>query len=267
VVVALMVALRVRTALVAAALCCAGYGLVIAPVVASGPHPSPTPDGPRLRVMTLNIDDDGADPAAVVRAVRDREVDVLAVQELSPGFHARLVDAGLDELLPFTAAGDPPGALGSGIYSRHPLGPVVDEVDGKHDNPTVPVAVDGAPPVEVTVVHPVSPVSGAERADWRRTLATLPRPTDDGPVRVLAGDFNATVDQPSMQEMLDDGYVDAAGAVGDGWIPTWQRGMTPPLVIDHVLVDRATAVDRVAVVGIPGTDHKAVVADLRLPAA
>jgi endonuclease/exonuclease/phosphatase family metal-dependent hydrolase len=38
-----------------------------------------------------------------------------------------------------------------------------------------------------------------------------------------------------------------------------------PLTIDHVLVDRRAAVHRVTVHDLPGSDHRAVFADLRLP--
>jgi endonuclease/exonuclease/phosphatase family metal-dependent hydrolase len=86
-------------------------------------------------------------------------------------------------------------------------------------------------------------------------------------VRLLVGDFNATVDQPTMRDLLDDGYVDAAGAAGRGWVPTWRTGLAPPLAIDHVLVDRTVAVGGVSVLDVPGSDHRAVVADLRLPSS
>jgi endonuclease/exonuclease/phosphatase (EEP) superfamily protein YafD len=44
-------------------------------------------------------------------------------------------------------------------------------------------------------------------------------------------------------------------------------GFAPPLALDHVLVDRSIAVDGVSIHGVDGSDHRAVVADLRLPAA
>jgi endonuclease/exonuclease/phosphatase family metal-dependent hydrolase len=263
---AVAAALRVRAAMLAAAGCCVGFGVVMAPVFVPGPYPSAAPQGPELRAMTFNALYGDADAAAVVAMVRGRDIDVLGVQELTPAFHERLLDQGLDELLPHSVLDARDGAAGTGLYSRHRVDRVANDVEGRHENPTGLVAVDGAPPVEITVVHPAPPVGAAGRADWRRTFETLPRPARDGAVRVLIGDFNATVDQPTMRDLLADGYVDAAGAVGDGWVITWQSGLAPPLAIDHVLVDRSTAVDDVSVAAIPGSDHRAVVADLRLPA-
>jgi endonuclease/exonuclease/phosphatase family metal-dependent hydrolase len=257
--------LRVRGALAAAVGCCAGYAAVLAPQAVPGPDPSPAPDGPELRVMTANVQYGWADPEEVVRLVRERRVDLLGVQELTPEFHRALLDAGVADLLPHMVIDARPGPDGTGLYSRHPVEAVDVEVEGRSAHPTGLVDVPGAPPVQVTVVHPVPPV-GRDLGSWRRTLQTLPRPADDGRVHLLVGDFNATVDQPTMRDLLADGYVDAAAARGRGWVPTWSRGLGPGLAIDHVLVDRATAVRGVSVHGLPGSDHRAVVAELRLPA-
>lgn len=268
VVVALVAALRLWWAAAAAALCCAGFALVLAPVFVPGPHPSPAPRGPHLRVMTANVQFGLADPDVVVRLAREHDIDVLAVQELTPAFHEQLLAAGLDEQLPHRVVDTRYGASGAGLYSRHPAEAVDHPVPGMHANPTVRLRVPGARPVQATVVHPAPPLLDADRAEWARTLAALPRPGDGGTVHLLLGDFNATVDQPTLRDLLGDGYVDAAGAVGKGWQPTWRaRGLAPGLAIDHVLVDRFTKADEVTVHGLPGSDHRAVVATLRLPAA
>jgi hypothetical protein len=52
VVLAVVAALRVRPATVVAAVCCVGFGLVMAPLFVPGPYPSRSPTGPHLRVMT-----------------------------------------------------------------------------------------------------------------------------------------------------------------------------------------------------------------------
>ena len=89
-------------------------------------------------------------------------------------------------------------------------------------------------------------------------------------MQILAGDFNATLDHREFRKLLDRGYLDAADAVGEGLTPTWptssRKRRALPLTIDHVLVDRRVRVERVTVVRIPGSDHRAVIAVLRLPA-
>jgi endonuclease/exonuclease/phosphatase family metal-dependent hydrolase len=86
-------------------------------------------------------------------------------------------------------------------------------------------------------------------------------------VRILLGDFNATLDHEALREVLDRGYVDAADAAGQGLAPTWPRGhlLPPTVTIDHVLVDERVRVRDVGVHELPGSDHRAVTADLVLP--
>ncbi len=266
VVLAVVAVLRVWPAVLTAAGCCIGFGMLMAPLFVRGPQPSPSPDGPSLRVMTANVQFGLADAAVVVRLLREEEIEVLGVQELTPAFHEALVAEGIEDLLPHGLVDARPGASGTGLYSRHPVERVDHDVAGEHENPTGLVDVPDARPVQVTVVHPVPPVLDGGLTDWRRTFRSLPRPGNSGPVHLLIGDFNATVDQPTMRALLDDGYVDAAGAEGRGWEATWRaRRLGPGLTIDHVLVDRSTDVDGVSVHGVPGSDHRAVVAELRLP--
>jgi endonuclease/exonuclease/phosphatase (EEP) superfamily protein YafD len=262
--------LRVRPAAVAAGLCCIGYGLVMAPLFVAAEGPTPAPTGPELRVMSSNVQFGWADAARVVDLVEQHDIEVLGIQELTPVFHRLLVAEGIEDVLPHGVVDARYGASGTGLYSRYPVEEVGSTfpptIPGEHAHPTGLVAVPGAPPVQVTVVHPVPPVlSGAVDA-WQETLAALPRPDPGGTVHLLVGDFNATVDQPTMRALLDDGYTDAALALGHGWQPTWQgRGLGPMLTIDHVLVDRSTAVEDVSVHDVGGSDHRALVAALRLP--
>ena len=291
--------LRVRPAAFAAAGCCVGYGLVVAPLFLAAGGPLPAPTGPGLRVMTSNVQFGWGDAATVVRLVEEGDIDILGVQELTPSFHRRLVAEGIDDLLPHSVIDARSGASGTGLYSRHPVERVgaahpAHDIPGEHAQPTGLVDVPGAPPVQVTVVHPVPPVLRGGVDAWRETLRALPRPESEGgagggpetagyagadaaaggtasavpgPVHLLIGDFNATVDQPTMRALLDDGYTDAALARGRGWQATWRSGgYGPALTIDHVLVDGSTAVEDVSVHDVPGSDHRALVADLRLPA-
>jgi endonuclease/exonuclease/phosphatase family metal-dependent hydrolase len=120
--------------------------------------------------------------------------------------------------------------------------------------------------VEVTAVHPLPPLSVANYQDWLRDLAALPPAARSGSARILIGDYNATLDHAQFRELLGRGYADAADRVGKGLIPTWGvRQQAPPLTIDHILVDERVAVRRVEVHAIPGSDHRAVFAELRLP--
>ena len=80
------------------------------------------------------------------------------------------------------------------------------------------------------------------------------RPISEGVVRILLGDFNATLDHQALRDVLDRGYVDAADAVGKALTPTWprQRLLPPTVTIDHVLVDERVRVSDVGIHELPG---------------
>ena len=69
------------------------------------------------------------------------------------------------------------------------------------------------------------------------------------------------------ETLLDRGYKDAAAQVGAGLIPTWpaNKRIPPIITIDHVLVDHRVGVKAVSVHDVPGTDHRAVFAELTVP--
>jgi endonuclease/exonuclease/phosphatase family metal-dependent hydrolase len=119
--------------------------------------------------------------------------------------------------------------------------------------------------VELVCVHPVTPTLGRGGAvPWRAELAVLPPP--GGMPRVLAGDFNATLDHAALRDVLRLGYADAGLQTGNALTPTWgPPGKNPLFTLDHVLVDRSCAVLEYAVHALPGSDHQSVYAEIQLP--
>jgi endonuclease/exonuclease/phosphatase family metal-dependent hydrolase len=210
-----------------------------------------------------------ADPDAVVRLVRERDVDVLVVQELTPRIRERLCRAGIEELLPSGHAiparpGSPPAGAG-GVWTRLPV-VGCGTVAGGFEQPTLCVRVGDGPDVEVTAVHTTPPRMPTTVRAWAADLAALPSP-DPSVLRVLAGDFNATLDHAALRAVLARGYRDAGRAAGRGLAATWGplRPGVPVLTLDHVLVDPRVGVGEVAFAQVAGSDHRAVVVDLRLP--
>lgn len=234
--------------------------------------PAPRGDGVRLRVATVSLRKGHVRPGPVLDLVRRRDVDVLAVAELTPRAHAALSAAGLDRLLPHShVIPARPGRIASAsgaIWTRCP----VEErtaVPGGFEQPTARIRPDGGAAVEVTSVHTVPPVlSPSAVRGWADDLAALPSPGDDV-LRVLAGDFNATHDHAAFRAVLAAGYADAA--VRARWGPAWTwrplRLPFPRLALDHVLVDPRVGVAAVELVPVAGSDHLAVVAELIVPRA
>ena len=230
-----------------------------------------TADGPRLRVLTLNLLGGDADGRALLALVRRLDVDVLALQELTPEGAARLAEA--YRHLPFAASFPLPGVGGSAVLSRHPLTSTSHRpLRGGAVQARATVDVPGAGPVEVESVHPAAPWGPPGMANWYDDLRAQPPATVDGPLRVLLGDFNATLDHAALRRLVDTGYRDAAAAAGTGvrtsWPSRWPangRRLTLPVTLDHVLADRRIGVAAARPYRVRGTDHRAIYAELVLP--
>jgi endonuclease/exonuclease/phosphatase family metal-dependent hydrolase len=133
-------------------------------------------------------------------------------------------------------------------------------------SPRAVVRPPGADPIDVAVAHPPPPSGPDNMRAWQVGLRVLPPATPEGGLRILLGDFNATLDHSEMRRIVDTGYRDAADVTGTGLQPTWPGGaIPPPVTIDHVLVDQRIGVGDLDVHGLPGSDHRAVEADLQLP--
>ena len=230
------------------------------------PRPQPGACGPMLRVLTANLYFGRADAEVIVDRVRQAGADVLFLQELTADAVTRLEQAGLDELMPHALLELRGGSQGSGIYSRFPLseGPAVAPVHMAQ--PTALLKLPDGDAVELVCVHPVTPRLGNGGATrWRAELGVLPPPGELP--RVLAGDFNATLDHAAFRDVLSLGYADAGLQTGNALTPTWG----PPgkkdavLTLDHVLVDRSCAVLAYSVHALPGSDHQVVYAQVQLP--
>jgi endonuclease/exonuclease/phosphatase (EEP) superfamily protein YafD len=273
VLVATALALRVWAAAGAAALVAVALGALVLPRAFGDDRPD-VPQGIGLTVLASNLKYGEGDPGVVVELVREHDVDVLCVQELTPRAALGLRRAGIDSLLPERLLIPEPGTEGSGIYARHPLKELG---TGRLGAPgfamasaTVTVPVAGT--VELTSVHPVPPTNASAVSEWAAGLSALPRATPDAGLRILAGDFNATLDHAEFRDIVDSGYVDAADGAGEGLSPTWSEDrllgiLPPPVTIDHVLADERIGVGDVSVHEIPGSDHRAVLAELFLPDA
>ncbi|MEU5868714.1 MULTISPECIES: endonuclease/exonuclease/phosphatase family protein [unclassified Nonomuraea] len=222
--------------------------------------------GRPFKVMTINMLFGRADAQVIVNLVREFRPDVLSTQELTPAAVADMDAAGLKELMPHRVLEDEWDAGGSGLYSRHPLQPLPDLVPPVgHKMPAAMVSLPGGKPIEFVDVHPYPPL-GPNVVNWNEALSKLPSASRET-VRILAGDFNASLDHASLRRLLARGYKDAADQVGAGLIPTWpaNKRVPPIITIDHVLVDERVGVREVSVRDVPGTDHRAVLAELTVP--
>ncbi len=223
----------------------------------------PAARGKTVRVMASNLYVGRADPAEVVRLVREQRVDVLNLLEMTPAAVDGLERAGLFAVLPYRVLHAAPGTDGSGIVSRFRLTEEAYAGDSARKQPGAMADLGDGVTLEIVAAHPNAPDTGFH--EWEQEMRDLSRAIGEHGLRVVAGDFNATLDHAALRTVLSRGYVDAAEARGDGLIPTWPATMVPFAPLDHVLVDRRVAVRDYRVLDVAGTDHRAVYAEVQLP--
>jgi endonuclease/exonuclease/phosphatase (EEP) superfamily protein YafD len=225
-----------------------------------------------VRVMTLNAEGGRADAQAAVAAVRAGQVDVLAVQELTPELVRRLDDSGLGQLLPSRSVEPHFGSNGTGLWSRFPMTALPPLLGLRAATPRIRIEPVPGRQVTVTAVHPMAPMKGQERR-WQAELSQIQAAlTDVAGAQVVTGDFNASRDHRPFRDLLDSGFADCADLARRRPWPgfTWPRSRLIPSVmrLDHVLVsaDRVVSVPQARILRIPGTDHRAVLAVVELDA-
>jgi endonuclease/exonuclease/phosphatase (EEP) superfamily protein YafD len=223
----------------------------------------------RAAVLTANLLAGRALAGAVAGLARRKHTDALSVQELSDDAEAGLQQAGLGDLLPYRATQLVPYGTRGSIYPRYPLRGGPPAVPSSAARCTARLDLPSGQFVHLACIHaapPRPPRSPGATARWRSQLSALPAP-GDSPLMV-AGDFNATLDHGEFRRLLRPGYADAASQADNGLSPTWgpQPGRRPALLAtDHVLTDRRCAVLSTSAHLLPGSDHRALYAELRLP--
>ncbi|WEV66158.1 MULTISPECIES: endonuclease/exonuclease/phosphatase family protein [unclassified Bifidobacterium] len=220
------------------------------------------------RVMTVNVYKGRASAKAIVDAVRDQRVEVLALQETTKPFVRALSAEGIDEYLPYSQISSSDGKYGNALFSATALdSPADDDVDSSASfmpGGTVSFA-GGKMPVRFVSVHTTSPKPGYW-TQWHASLDDVATMRSHKHTRyVLMGDFNATTDHTPLRNILGSRFHDAAQSSGSGFVFTWpanRPGLPKFAGIDHIVLDRGIVAGQVGTVAIPGSDHAALLATI-----
>ena len=251
----------VATALVALHLAWSLPGAVVAAPLARDAQLAPS-----LRVATANLLASNASTNATVRALAEAQLDLLVVEELTPGWAAALDASALGDELTTRFVVPRDDCFGIGIYTRHPL------------LTRATIDLEGVPLLRATLalhgrtltvfaVHTLPPRSMAYARIWDRQMALLAQlvAQERGAVLVL-GDLNATAQARNYQRLVAGRLRGAHEDRGRGLATTWPNGTfpAPPIRLDHVLVSPELAVRSVRELLANGSDHAPVVAELAL---
>ncbi|WEV46355.1 endonuclease/exonuclease/phosphatase family protein [Bifidobacterium sp. ESL0690] len=220
------------------------------------------------RVMTANVYKGRASAKAVVEAVRDQRVEVLALQETTKPFVRALKAEGIDDYLPYSQISSSDGKYGNALFSATALdSPADDDVDSSASfmpGGTVSFG-DGKTPIRFVSVHTTSPKPGYWD-DWRTSLDEVAAMRSHKNDRyVLMGDFNATTDHTPFRNILGSRFHDAAQSSDNGFVFTWpanKPGVPKFAGIDHIVLDQGITAGQVSTLPIPGSDHAALLATI-----
>jgi endonuclease/exonuclease/phosphatase (EEP) superfamily protein YafD len=231
--------------------------------------PSPAPGGRDLTVLSFNVDQGGADVPALAAEIRRARPDLVVLPEAADRF-AALLGGAIPDLGYRSVVGAAPGAPdvhGIAVFTAPALGPVTSRVlrQGRAD-PWLELTGGTLGALRLVAVHVAAPVPGKIRS-WPGELAALRTwcGPGAGPV-VVAGDFNATDDHREFRAGTA-GCGDAGAATGQGLTATWNAAWPRwfGAQIDHVLTGGGPQPVDLRILDLPGSDHRALLARVRLP--
>ncbi len=257
---------RHRLLLVVAVVTCLLQGVLIWPEVTGGNPAASEAAVEPITVATANLHGNNTDPDATVTAIAGIDADLLFLEELTPELLTRLEESGAVDDYDESVLEPQSGTGGAAIYSKYEFEWSGVEQVADRWWPTAVVLIEGTE-VELLSVHTTQPLAGLlelnqeldEVGVWAR---------DADVAAIYAGDFNASTQHSGFDELLDGSPLrDAHQSVGRGLARSWpsNRWYPPFVLLDHVLVSDEIAVDDVSEVELPGSDHLAVVAELRIP--
>lgn len=241
------------------------FGLALVLVALMAPraidHDQPDVNGQKVTIFSANLLHGSANRDLLIDAIKEADPDIIALQEATPENLADLQEAGIREELPFLA-GDPQfGTLGYFTLSRWRL------IEIPYGNDPWPTYRVGGQHFSFRNIHPSPPIKpGGPTRSWTNALASI-KATFNGVPRIVAGDFNATLDHRAFRDVLERNYNDAGQQTGNGFRWTWAPGPRPfKLTIDHIIFNKRAAVSNYRVFDLTPSDHNAIAATITLPA-
>lgn len=157
------------------------------------------------------------------------------------------------------------GAMSSqvSVWSPHDIKETGFAGAGSRRLPIVEVTV-GEKKWRVIPVHLQAPTTKRFQRSWERQLSGLSLSLSRLPnIDIVCGDFNAALTHRQMRKMIKSSAHRNALSPFVAQRATWgPRGLYGLMAIDHLLVGREVTVGTNKVVRIPGSDHKAIVANL-----
>ena len=254
---------RRRALLVLVVACAATLGLHTvlawrATAEASGPHPPGT-----LKLLSFNTWHHLDDLDRLETYFRREDADIVLVYEFGPN-KLRLIER-LKSLYPYAAGCAETWECAVEIFSKRPFASAQAGRRELFDGPPRVVATFEVGDMNLTVIgaHIMRPIDGPN--GHRKELSRVAGIAKSAPGAVIvAGDFNATWWSYSFRMFREQSGLTHMGRFLPSW-PSESRGW-PQLDIDHLWVSKGLAIEDVHLGPDAGSDHRPLVATIRLPA-
>ncbi|MGH1489664.1 MAG: endonuclease/exonuclease/phosphatase family protein [Acidimicrobiales bacterium] len=218
-----------------------------------------------ITIYTANVLFDVGRPADVATSILAADPDVILMQETSLSFMRELqADPRMAEYQ-YRSEQIRGASLRTVIWSRLPILSLEMEPFDVSDLVNVTVASPYGEFV-VTGLHTLAPIRQSYVPSWQRQFDQLAA-IDTSTPRLIAGDFNATSDHKPFRTLLQSGWTDVHDEAGCGFDATWPVNGGLPIAVmrlDHVLMTDHFEVLDVQFGEPAGSDHKPVIASIRL---
>jgi endonuclease/exonuclease/phosphatase (EEP) superfamily protein YafD len=252
---------------VAVLVVCAIAAVIVVPRTI--PHTSSASGGKTFTVLSFNVDQGGANVSKLAATIRHDKPDVVVLPESAGTFRAKLAKAipGLGYRSSDVVGPADEDVAGVTVFSAPSLGAVKShEINQGVFDPWLYLTGGKLGKLRVVAVHVSAPTPGKIK-QWPKELASLQQwcKAGSGPV-IIAGDFNATLDHKEFRDGIQ-GCQDSGSVTGKGLVGTWPS-MWPEWFagqIDHVLGGGGVTPKSLQVLNLPGSDHRALLAKLRVP--
>ena len=214
-----------------------------------------------IRIMHANVLFSNTEYAAALQCLEEEKADVMLVAEVTPEFYHRFHNR-FRAIYPYQYLVYAKSKYHILIASRQP-------VTINHEAVVANRMIDATTTirgrkVRIVSVHPKTPIEPSWFASRNKRLsgAFAAAATGNTPT-ILAGDFNISVFSPVYQALVEQTGL-LASRKGFGILPTHHNGHGPLMIpIDHILTNRGFRTTSFRTKDIPGSDHKAVIADLQ----
>ena len=214
-----------------------------------------------LRVLSHNVDAANPNPKQTADDLLAADADVMALEEITSA-DMKVYKAEFAKTYPYTVTRDTVA-----LWSKYPVAESKSVDVGFAWTRALRAEVSTPEgKVAVYVAHLASVrvgTSGFTSGQRNDTIKALGHQIADEKVAgvIVMGDFNGTANDRSLAP-LTAGLRSAQGAAGQGFGFTWPAGF-PMARIDHIMV-RGVTPTKAWVMGRTGSDHRPVVADLRI---